>query len=185
MANKNTPITKLVIPAGGSKEELVAMIKARKPKEATHFRFTKEGGKRGRIDRIKEAEHYAGLNGTFEFAKRKLVGKDNSFDPLPIRDEGDIARPTRMNTGYVDYMHELLLEGVSKARGDTFPRSKHTASEAVELVLAKFPDKDPASCRKIVRIRPRAVERMKTGIGEKYDDADPKKRAPRWALAAK
>jgi hypothetical protein len=170
-----------------SKEDLTNIIKKSKPKGATHIRFTKEGGKRGKIDAVKEAEHYAGIAGSIEFGT--YIGateKSRKFAPLEIIvKEGPAAnkKPKVENTGLNSFMFSLLLTEVTQAEGDEYPRSKYNVDEAVELVLKQYPDKDPVSAKKMIRVKPRALERMKTKEGEPFDDADPARRAPRWKLA--
>lgn len=56
-----------------------------------------------------------------------------------------------------------------------FLRSRHSVTDVVRKVLESFPDKDPVSLRKIIKVRPRQLEKSKT---RDYSDGE---RAPRWA----
>lgn len=77
-------------------------------------------------------------------------------------------------TGFIAYIDELLLATAGTADG--FKRSKHTVDEALALVMTKYPEKTPASVKKVIKVRPRHLERRKDG---KFDNVAGK-RAPRW-----
>ncbi len=85
---------------------------------------------------------------------------------------------------YIAYMDALLLDLALDEHGqpieaEGFLRSKHSIHDAVKLVLKKYGDKDPASVKRILKVRPRHMEKMKTlGL---FDDAKTALRAPRWA----
>lgn len=167
-------------------DDVKRVVKGSAPKGATHFRFLKSGTKRPKIDSLKELEHYGNLGGTFEIGKMVAKGKRSLFEPMEIKVKAklDPTKPKRVDSGFNKLMFSLLLEGVTQEEGDVYPRSKHTVEDAVGLVMEEFPEKDPESVKKMVRVKPRALERMKTGLGEQFDDADPKSRAPRWKVVA-
>jgi len=77
----------------------------------------------------------------------------------------------RTNTGFVAFIDKLLHAGVSKELIEGYHRSKHTVASAVNAVMAQFPDKDPVSVKKIVKVRPRSLTvRATAGVV-----------VPRWA----
>ena len=90
------------------------------------------------------------------------------------RSRAAAAAKPRPTTGYVAFIDGLLHTAGPAEHG--FPRSKYAVDEAVRLTMAKFPGKNPASVKRIVKVRPRHLERQKVEGG--YDGQ--KKRAPRW-----
>ena len=97
--------------------------------------------------------------------------KDNSPDKNRIPP----SRP--VGTGFMAAIDKLLLD-VDEAAGETegFRRSRYSAAEAHAIVSKAFPQKDPASVKKIIKVRPRHLERQKGDLG--FDET--KNRAPRW-----
>ena len=82
-------------------------------------------------------------------------------------------------TGFVAFVDGLILTPPTGAAAlqvvHGFVRSRYSVDEAVRLVLAKYPDKAPSSVKRIVKVRPRHLERQKlSGFDQK------KVRAPRW-----
>lgn len=82
----------------------------------------------------------------------------------------------RKDTGFISLVDELLLSTTGE-KVEGFQRSKFTVDQALAKVMAKFPDKDPVSVKKIIKVRPRHLERRK---GDEYNDKS--KRAPRWGF---
>jgi hypothetical protein len=94
--------------------------------------------------------------------------------PAPKGDAGKLFEGKRRGSGYVAYIDELLFQ-LSGKKEKGYARSQHTVTEAVRLILKKFPEANPGSVRRVVKVRPRHLERSKTsGVDNK---------APRWALA--
>jgi hypothetical protein len=96
--------------------------------------------------------------------------KKSDFEEMEWREEG--VRST--STGYITKIDEILNTGVSDIEVDGHLRSQYTVEEAIKLILVAFPDKDPTSVRKVLRARPRGIEKQKTIVIE---------HAPRWAKA--
>lgn len=129
------------------------------------------------------------------FEQRTLKAGENINDVAPAKPEPEKTKPRKgkkvarkgkrknakptgpIGSGFIAYIDKLLLEQDSTAKVDGFPRSAYTVDEALKEVLKKFPEKDPTSAKKIIKVRPRHLERRKDGV---YDDA--KSRAPRWAV---
>jgi hypothetical protein len=81
-------------------------------------------------------------------------------------------------TGFVALIDALLHQGVTAKPDHGFARSRHSVESAVAAIMAKFPKKDKASVKRIVKVRPRHLERQKAGA---YAYDGKKNRAPRWA----
>lgn len=135
---------------------------------ATHFRVIKEGGKRGTYEPFTEIEEAEANNEGFitiqdpceilpvlkKGSKWVDVGFINDNPPKQKgakkaakktpkkaakvkKDEKKSSAPT--GTGYVAFIRDLLLDKTGK----------YEISEVIELVLEKFPDKEPKSIRRI------------------------------------
>lgn len=96
--------------------------------------------------------------------------------PLPVK-PAPVARVATPNTGFMAIIDAMLLE-VDESVGvvEGFRRSKFSVKEVVDAVMAKLPQKDPESVRKIVKVRPRHLEKQKKDGS--FDGE--KNRAPRW-----
>ncbi len=78
-------------------------------------------------------------------------------------------------TGYIAYIDSLLLD-TEPGEVQGFVRSRYSVMDAVKLVAKKFPAKSLDSIKKVIKVRPRHLERVKTS-----DQFDEKKNpAPRW-----
>ncbi len=86
------------------------------------------------------------------------------------------AKEGPAGSGFIALIDDLLTD-TGGEKVDGFLRSKYSVDEALKEVMKKFPDKQPNSAKKIIKVRPRHLERRKDGV---YDDKA--KRAPRWAV---
>lgn len=113
--------------------------------------------------------------------KRPRNGRPDKDKPkvksVAPRKVDPIVAPRR-GSGYIAYIDELLLTP-GTPHGE-FQRSKYTVDQAVEAVMKKFPGKNPLSVKRVIKVRPRHLERAKTF--EQFDDAKPETRCPRWAF---
>lgn len=91
--------------------------------------------------------------------------------------ESEQTSSTRVGSGYVAYIDQLLRQVADVPLGHVQRgRSVYSVNDAVRLVLLRFPEKNPASVKKVVKARPRHLEKQKSN--EFYDDT--LRRAPRW-----
>lgn len=132
------------------------------------------------------------------FEQRTLRGNENPKDATPAKldkpepklrkgkkvprkgvRKGGKPRVTTgpLGSGFVAFIDKLLCDHNVKDIVEGYPRSNYTVDEALKKVIEKFPDKNPTSVKKVIKVRPRHLERKKDGI---YDDT--KNRAPRWAI---
>lgn len=94
-----------------------------------------------------------------------------------------LCRQRSQVRNYTAFMDSLLLD--LQLREDKpvevegYIRSKYTVAQALKAVLKRYPKKDAASVKRILKVRPRHLEKMKT-LGA-FDDAKVTTRAPRWA----
>ena len=97
--------------------------------------------------------------------------------PTPAPKPAPNARVAIPNTGFMAIIDAMLLE-VDESVGvvEGFRRSKFSVKEVVDAVMVKLPQKDPESVRKIVKVRPRHLEKQKKEGS--FDDVE--NRAPRW-----
>ena len=101
----------------------------------------------------------------------------DSPSPAPTSADKKPSTTRPAGTGFMAMIDKLLLD-VDEHAGvvEGFPRSKHSAAEAHAVVSKAFPQKDPASVKKIIKVRPRHLEKQKGDLG--FDET--KNRAPRW-----
>ena len=110
---------------------------------------------------------------------RPKVQKEDTLAPdvVPTQVGEKSSSNLPAGTGFMAMIDKLLLD-VDERIGvvEGFPRSRHSATEAHAIVLKAFPQKDPASVKKIIKVRPRHLEKQKGNLG--FDDV--KNPAPRW-----
>lgn len=95
--------------------------------------------------------------------------------PTPADKKTSTTRP--VGTGFMAMIDKLLLD-VDEHAGvvEGFRRSRHSAADVHAVVSKAFPQKDPISIRKIIKVRPRHLEKQKGDLG--FDGEA--NRAPRW-----
>lgn len=173
---------------------------------ATHVHILKAGGKRALVVPIEDApENCLGIEATVTVGNKapglpfeplpdtdagptepvKIVKADPT-KPAALkphvrqtREVPPVAPESRQRgSGYIAYIDQLLLEVDGKGADEKgFLRSKYTVTDAVRAVLMKFPGKNPGSVKRVVKVRPRHLERAKT-LDRFSESGD---RAPRWA----
>lgn len=89
------------------------------------------------------------------------------------RRPGEIP-PRSRGTGFMAYIDQLLFDTTPEIV-EGYIRSKHSVDEAVRKVCTRFPGKQLASVKRIVKVRPRHLERIKSQ--DRFND---RQSAPRW-----
>lgn len=118
---------------------------------------------------VKKAEAEApNPRGDFKHKEKKTRLK---VQPPAKKEKKPKGVAPRTNTGFIAFIDKLLFAGVSKELIEGYFRSKHSVPSAVNLTMVQFPDKDPVSVKKIVKVRPRSLTKR----------AQPGVVVPRWA----
>lgn len=183
-------------------EHLASLVTVALRAGATHARVLKTGGKRAGIVPLAELDAtYRGAEATVTFGTKsaglpfeplpeggqaapdrpEVLEKDtlapDSSGPAPSPSDKKTSTTRPVGTGFMAMIDKLLLD-VDERMGvvEGFPRSRHSATEAHAIVSKAFPQKDPASVKKIIKVRPRHLERQKGDLG--FDEV--KNPAPRW-----
>lgn len=188
---------KIVITSETTAETLAALVKQASSKLYTHASDGVLVAPLAKLSASKPGDYILGvkLKGR-PFEMRTLRTGENINDVAPAKPEPikpkvkrkgkkvpkikkrkGAANPAPVGTGFIAFIDTLLLDTSGTTKTDGFLRSQYTVDEALEEVLKKFPDKDPTSVKKIIKVRPRHLERRKDGV---YDDT--KTRAPRWSV---
>lgn len=109
--------------------------------------------------------------------KKAVKTPPEASAPTPSPKAAPKARVATPNTGFMAIIDDHLLD-IDKEVGvvEGFERSKYSVNDVVAVVMAKLPDKNPDSVRKIIKVRPRHLEKQKKDGA--YDGE--KNRAPRW-----
>lgn len=110
-------------------------------------------------------------------AIKAITGGKNKPAPKTAKPKGPKEPKVREDSGFVKLIDGLLTETDGKGKQEGFARSTSTVDDALKAVLKKFPDKNPVSIKKIIKVRPRHLEKRKDGV---FNDTT--KRAPRWAI---
>lgn len=176
--------------------DLSSLLSLAVSRGATHCHVMKDGGKRGKILKIDSVVGECfGFTRMLTFGTKKpglpferlddtTIGqpppnKEDTLAPAPKKVDPKAKVPkVRQFSGFIAAIDELLLTDGGKGKVEGFNRSKYSVSEALEIIMKKFPYKNPISVKKIIKVRPRHLEMIK-GV-EAFDTV--KKRAPRWAF---
>lgn len=176
--------TSITLVKDEAKSENLIALRKRMPKGADTLCLV-DGRKRSYL-RKKDIEFFEGCEGQLtcgrsllkKVKKEKGVGmqsgipkKKADFEEMVWKSE-DGSRSN--GTGFMAAIDKLLFTNVSEEEVNGYTRSEFTVDGAVESILQEFPDKPRESVIKIVRTRPRGIEKQKTKEVEK---------APRWAVA--
>jgi hypothetical protein len=168
--------------------EIKIILKTRRPQKATHARILPEGGKRAKIVSLKNDDIlcWNGVAAIVQFGIRD--DKTEKFTVFELREpptNGEVeTKVVRTSTGFIKAIDDMLLDLDDKGPQDGFLRSKHSVDQAHAAIMQKFPGKNPESVKKIIKVRPRHLEKSK--IHEFTDEftAKPESRSPRWALVS-
>ena len=185
-------MTTATITTNTTAEGLAALVASATHAGATHARVLKTGGKRAGIVPLAELDAtYRGVDATVTFGTKRdglpfeplaLPESKISLSPTPQKVAGvQVGEKSSSNrpagTGFMAMIDKFLLDVDEKAGIiNGFPRSKHSAAEVHAIVFKAFPQKDSTSVMKIIKVRPRHLEKQKGGLG--FDDV--KNPAPRW-----
>lgn len=102
-----------------------------------------------------------------------VVKKSKFKKPRKVKASAGPTAPR--GSGFIALIDSLLKQ-VVPGKVEGYVRSKFTVDEAVGKIMAAFPNKNAASVKRIVKVRPRHLERIKTG--GLYDEKTAP--APRW-----
>jgi hypothetical protein len=104
----------------------------------------------------------------------KATRRSKHVSPPPEKLKKPFAQ---VGTGFIAAIDKLLLNTTPEPV-EGFKRSKYSVDDALRAIMKLYPAKDPVSVKKIIKVRPRHLEKAK------HDGAfdNDKNRAPRWAF---